>query len=419
MAVLTSDKIWKLTGCVQHYRWGGQNFIPELMCLANKERKPFAELWFGQHPACSSITSGGTTLSDLMDTSPEIFLTPGEQKKWSNELPYLCKVLDVKDMLSIQIHPDQQQAEKGFRGEQDALNQDADNIRTFRDPKHKPEVMYALSDFYLLHDFRSDEEVIRVLGEIPSLRGFADEVESMGLPDFYRKFMQKSQGEVNKLLSAFVDEMANSHGADDMLSPDFWVRLAIDRFCNARKIDRGILSFYLMNLVYLKPGEVVFQDSGIPHAYLKGQNIEIMANSDNVIRGGLTQKHIDARTLSRLVRFDKRSVHYVRPEKMDGSKIIFRPPVDEFNLSVIELKPYQEYYLEVKHVSLLFSTCNCFVARSFKQELRVGGGEAILIKAGESIVLQSRVAAKVFWVSEGGGRLISEDVPPGPVDNRV
>lgn len=396
---MTKDNLWKLTGCVQHYPWGGKKFIPELTCLANDEEKPFAELWYGQHPGCPSRTSDGIALSDLMASSPERVLTSRERKHWKDELPFLCKILDVRDMLSIQIHPTKTQALEGWEHEEESMVDPSAPHRTFRDRNHKPEIMYALSDFYLLHDFREDDEIIDVLQKIKPLAEIAREIQSEGLPRFYRTFMQQSQRKINQALQPFVHYIEECEIPEDPMKPEYWVKRALDQYCTAQKIDRGILSFYLMNLVHLNPGEVVFQDSGIPHAYLRGQNVEIMANSDNVIRGGLTFKHIDSDALSRLVRFDERSVHYLQPRQVDQTRTLFAPPVGEFQLSVIKLEPGQEYPLHTSHVSILFSTCNCFKVRSDHQEIRVSGGEAILARAGESLVLQTHKAADVFFVT--------------------
>ena len=359
MEVVINDSLWKLTGCVQHYPWGGTKYIPELVCLANEEDKPFAELWFGQHPSCPSMTSGGSTLADLMATTPEVILNSTERDYWQDELPFLCKILDVQDMLSIQIHPDQQQAREGYYREEELGISPTAPHRTFRDQHHKPELMYALSEFYLLHDFRSDEEVIKIMGGIPTLEDLHRLLQEKGLPDFYRWYMTLDQSRIEELLRPFVRGMMQREIPVDMSQPDYWVKKAIDRFCTSRKIDRGILSFYLMNLVQLQPGEVVFQDSGIPHAYLYGQNVEVMANSDNVIRGGLTSKYIDSKALSQMVRFDERSIHRLDVKKVDDSRVVFVPPVEEFRLSVIDLEPHRPYELEAEHVTLLFSTCNC------------------------------------------------------------
>src|SRR5690554_5499212 len=109
MEIVTQDAMWKMEGCVQHYQWGGKEYLPNLINLANDQGKPFAELWFGQHPSCPAKAAGGT-LDELITSSPELLFTPSEVSKWGGELPFLCKILDVQDMLSIQIHPDQDQA---------------------------------------------------------------------------------------------------------------------------------------------------------------------------------------------------------------------------------------------------------------------------------------------------------------------
>ena len=399
---MKKDALWKLQGCVKHYAWGGKQFIPELICLANEEEEPFAELWYGQHPACPSVTSDGTTLRDLISSSPETFFTPKERKRWKNELPFLCKILDVEDMLSIQIHPDKKQAVKGFQEEEnDNIPGDAPE-RTFRDRNHKPEMMYALSEFYLLHDFREEEEIQANLERFSSLKVLSEKFRTKGLESFYRDFMKQSQDHINKDLGPFAREIKGMEIPEDPMIPEYWIKRAIDQFCTPRKVDRGILSFYLMNLVHLMPGEVVYQGSGILHAYLRGQNIEIMANSDNVIRGGLTSKYIDAEALGKLVRFDQRTIHYIQPEEANPSQKNFRSPVEEFQLSVIELEPFNEFPVKTVRVSLLFSTCNCLVVHSDTQQIRIERGEALLVRAGESLVFQSRKPAKLFLVTTQG-----------------
>ncbi|MBY5957674.1 mannose-6-phosphate isomerase, class I [Membranicola marinus] len=399
MAILNKDTLCKLTGCVQNYPWGGVSYIPELLCQSNERQVPFAELWFGQHPACPSKVVGGTSLGDYLATSPDCFLTPAEREQWQDELPFLCKILDVRDMLSIQIHPTKTQAMEGWDLEEHAGVAIGAPNRTFRDRNHKPEIMYALSEFYLLHDFRSDEEILEVLNHRPPLGEIAEEIRKVGLPTFYRSYMQLDQKTINSKLQSFVRYVKRLEVTEDLLNPDYWVKQALKQYCTPEKIDRGIISFYLMNLVHLSPGEVMFQDSGIPHAYLRGQNVEIMANSDNVIRGGLTFKHIDAKALSRLVCFDERTVHYLEPNQVDASRKVFVPPVQEFEFSVIDLVPNREYIFKASGVSFLFSTCNNFFVSSQHQNIRVTGGEGVLARAGQKIALKSKEESQIFLVN--------------------
>ncbi|HLT94103.1 MAG TPA: mannose-6-phosphate isomerase, class I [Membranihabitans sp.] len=398
MEIIGRDAIWKIKGCVQNYPWGGKSYIPDLICEANEEDLPFAELWFGQHPVCPSMTTTGSSLDELMAVMPELILTAAEQNTWGNQLPFLCKILDVKSMLSIQIHPTKEQAMAGFEQEEaEGIPMTAPH-RTFRDRNHKPELMFALSEFYLLHNFRSDSEIRLLLSNISELRSIYEVFIERGLDEFYRWLMDLDQATINQLLGPFVEELRSGKVFDDMTSPEYWINQAIDQYCTADKIDRGILSFYLMNIVRLQPGEVIFQDSGIPHAYLRGQNVEIMASSDNVIRGGLTSKFINSSALSNLVRFDSRSIFRLTAEVGEDGRRTFSPPVEEFRLSVINLTPSNPFELQVPSVSLLFSTCNCFKVASPTQDIRVGGGEALLVRAGSMVKLRSRGAAQIFIV---------------------
>src|SRR5690606_32772072 len=264
MEIIGRDAIWKIKGCVQNYPWGGKSYIPDLICEANEEDLPFAELWFGQHPVCPSMTTTGSSLDELMAVMPELILTAAEQNTWGNQLPFLCKILDVKSMLSIQIHPTKEQAMAGFEQEEaEGIPMTAPH-RTFRDRNHKPELMFALSEFYLLHNFRSDSEIRLLLSNISELRSIYEVFIERGLDEFYRWLMDLDQATINQLLGPFVEELRSGKVFDDMTSPEYWINQAIDQYCTADKIDRGILSFYLMNIVRLQPGEVIFQDSGIP-----------------------------------------------------------------------------------------------------------------------------------------------------------
>jgi len=402
MAVKTTDTVWKIVGCVRHYAWGGRKFIPAITCLANEEEQPYAELWYGQHPDCPSTTTGGSSLAELMASRPEKFLTPEERNRWEDRLPYLCKILDVDDMLSIQIHPDKTQAEAGYHSEDDAGIPLTAVHRTFRDRNHKPELMFALSEFYLLHDFRPETDMLQQLASHGTLEKISSKISDLGLPAFFNLYMTLSQDRINNLLRPFVTSLLEKNIPEEPENPDYWARRAVDRFCSLEKIDRGILAFYLLNLIRLSPGDVVFQDNGIPHAYLSGQNIEVMSNSDNVIRGGLTSKYIDSAAMSDLVRYDKRQIHRLFPTKIDDTRVVFTPPIPEFNLSVIDLKPYQEYEIDITGISILFSTVNCFMIRTLYQELRISGGEAALARAGESLVLMCRTSAQIFLVSTQG-----------------
>src|SRR5690625_6469072 len=149
--------------------------------------------------------------------------------------------------------------------------------------------------------------------------------------------MQKDQAEINQILDPFLKEIRKSEIQDKPSNPNDWANRAIEQYCQPVKIDRSILSFYLLNLLKVPPGTVIFQDSGVPHAYLQGQTVEVMANSDNVVRGGLTPKYIETQMLRKLIRYDQRNISQLEPQRVSDAVVSFQPPVEEFEISVIGL----------------------------------------------------------------------------------
>jgi len=394
--------MWRIKGCIQPYEWGGTRYIPDLLCRDNTDNDPFAELWLGMHPACPSVTTEGASLRKFVRKFPDQVFSDSERERWQDELPFLCKILDVNDMLSIQLHPDKKSAEEGFAAEEAKKIPKKAFNRTFKDPNHKPEIMYSLSTFYLLHAFRPDAEIITLMEMKESLHLVAEEIRQKGLPDFYDEYMQKDQAEINQILDPFLKEIRQTEIPDNPANPDYWANRAIEQYCQPGKIDRSILSFYLLNLLKVPPGTVIFQDSGVPHAYLQGQTVEVMANSDNVVRGGLTPKYIDTQMLRKLIRYDQRNISQLEPQRVSDAVVSFQPPVEEFALSVIGLDSGEKHVMTTQGVSLLFSVQCGFTISSDQQKIRVNRGEGVLCAAGVSFSLVSRRENQVFWVSPGG-----------------
>ena len=333
------NKVFKLKGKVQHYAWGGHFFIPALLSIPNREDKPFAEYWLGAHDnapselfleaaastsvaepstdgaaastgeaeqaAGPSITNG-VLLNQYIRENPAATLGDYVAGRFGR-LPYLLKILDVKDMLSIQVHPSKKNAELEFALENEkgvALNAPQ---RNYKDDNHKPELMLALSEFWLLHGFKPAGDLKRVLQEVPELHFLAAVFERQGYQGLYKTVMEMDQAEVNRVLQPLLDRIIPAYQEQKLSKghEDFWAARAALTFNEPGRIDRGIFSVYLFNLLNLHPGEAIFQDAGLPHAYLEGQNVEIMANSDNVLRGGLTPKHIDVPELLKHVLFEE------------------------------------------------------------------------------------------------------------------
>jgi mannose-6-phosphate isomerase len=257
------------------------------------------------------------------------------------ELPYLFKVLDVKEMLSIQVHPTKEEAIKGFEREE------AENIpidapyRNYKDKNHKPEVMVALSDFWLLHGFKKEDDLNKTLQVIPEFALLLPVFEKDGYYGLYKTVMELPTEQADEILTPLVKrELKTTHQKNE---PGYWVNKLYANGFEGKNIDRGIFSVYFFNIVRLQPGEAIFQGAGLPHAYLEGQNVELMANSDNVLRGGLTPKHIDVPELLKHISFVGIKPNILYPAVSDAGEINYPLPVEDFAISALQLQKGQEY----------------------------------------------------------------------------
>lgn len=335
-------KIYRLQGKVQHYDWGGFQFIPDLLGIKNNDHVPHAEYWMGAHPSAPSmLVEDGKSISldKVFRDQPDLLGSATKEK--FGQLPYLLKILDVKQMLSIQVHPDLEGAAEGFDLEEEKGIPVNSPQRNYKDRNHKPEVMVALSEFWLLHGFRPAAEIRATLGAIPAFRPLLQVFEDTGLKGLFTHVMELPQQEVNKMLLPVVQKelRRRSYQESEKEEPGYWV----GEYYLHRKpdqADRGIFAIYLMNIVHLEPGQVIFQGAGLPHAYLRGQNVELMANSDNVLRAGLTTKHVDVEELVKHTRFESTVPDIIHGEG-HGAETIYPLPAKDFALSKIELAPGQ------------------------------------------------------------------------------
>jgi len=335
------DRIGQLTGTVKHYDWGGTFFIPSLLDIANTDKKPFAEYWLGVHPQadCEVLMHDGShrMLRDFFMTSSPAALGDYVARRFGT-IPYLLKALDVKDMLSIQVHPSKMDAVKDFAAENaKGIALEAPQ-RNYKDDNHKPELMVAMGDFWLLHGFKPEKEMKRVLAAVPELKALLPVFEQSGYKGLYKKVMELPPEEVNLQLQPLLDRIIPLYkeGKLSRSQEDYWAAKAALTFSQPGKTDRGIFSVYLFNLVELHRGEAIFQDAGVPHAYLEGQNVEIMASSDNVLRGGLTNKHIDVKELLKHVRCEPTYPNILKGEK-HGNGLVYKTPAPDFELSSFRL----------------------------------------------------------------------------------
>jgi mannose-6-phosphate isomerase len=395
------QKIFRLEGKVQHYAWGGNRFIPALLGQQNDSQQPFAEYWMGAHdnvPSRVVLPDGSRQpLNEFIKSDPSGILGEAVNHRFGR-LPYLFKVLDVKDMLSIQVHPNKKDAEAAFAEENKkgiALNASS---RNYKDDNHKPELMVALSDFWLLHGFKPEDHLKRVLGDTPELQFLLPVFEKNGYEGLYKEVMMMEQQEVNKQLQPLLDRIIPLYekGSLDKDKEDFWAARAALTFNQPGVVDRGIFSIYFFNVLHLKEGEAVFQGANMPHAYLEGQNMEIMANSDNVLRGGLTVKHIDVGELMKHVQFEA-TVPNVLQGSGSGAEKVFKTPAHDFELRLLNLSNRNDVHLEAQTAEVFFVYKGSLEATEERSiTLNIGSGEALLATAGAKFIVKPERAVVIF-----------------------
>ncbi len=344
-------KIFKLQGKVQHYTWGGYEFISSLLGFENIENKPCAEYWMGAHPTASAkleTEEGLKQWYDLITQAPLVHLGDKVYQQFG-ELPYLFKVLDVREMLSIQVHPTKEEAKKGFEREKEVGVPLYASHRNYKDKNHKPEVMIALGEFWLLHGFKKAEKLQQVLETVPEFNFLSEIFAKQGYYGLYKMVMEMTREETDNLLLSLIErEISAPHTKDE---PGYWVSKLYDSILPASNVDKGLFSIYFFNIVKVKEGEAVFQGAGVPHAYLEGQNVELMANSDNVLRGGLTSKHIDVPELLKHIIFEGIEPNILQGDVL-GHETVYSLPVGDFGISAIKLEYGREYISKSKSAEI-------------------------------------------------------------------
>ncbi len=338
---------YKLQGIHRHYEWGGNAFIPQLMHVDNAIGKPFAEYWMGAHPSAPAMveTAEGLMALDQMIQENKVAFLGAKTAAQFGALPYLFKILDVEKMLSIQVHPSKENAEKGFSKEQQAgVPIDATN-RNYKDQNHKPEVMVALSDFWLLHGFMPAIALKERLSSLAPLQILLPEFGQDDYAGLYSHFMRLDQTATDKILKPLLEIAVHevASGKVDKTHPHWWANKYYGGIVPSSNIDKGILSIYILNIVNVPKYQGVFQGAGLLHAYLEGQNIELMANSDNVLRGGLTPKHIDIEELLQHIQFEPTYPSILKGDFTSSNELQFPCPVPDFGLTKITITPGETY----------------------------------------------------------------------------
>ncbi|CAM5582650.1 mannose-6-phosphate isomerase, class I [Streptomyces spiroverticillatus] len=343
----------RLANTVRPYAWGSVTAIPELLGT-EPTGEPQAELWMGAHPgAPSRITrpapgtegsvDAGTpepqALSDVITADPETELGTAAVKKFGPRLPFLFKVLAAGAPLSLQVHPDLAQAQEGYADEERRRVPIGASDRNYKDANHKPELICALTEFNGLCGFRVPTEsadFFDALG-VGSLKPYADLLrahpEEAALREVLTAILTADRAELAATVTATAHAAARL-AADPATDPtEAAAYAACADLAHHFPGDPGVLAAILLNHVRLQPGEALFLGAGVPHAYLDGLGVEIMANSDNVLRCGLTPKHVDVPELLRVVRFEATDPGVLRPEAAPDGEELYDTPIDEFRLS--------------------------------------------------------------------------------------
>lgn len=396
-----------LQGVVQHYDWGGHGFIPGLLGIENPARRPFAELWIGAHakaPSIAEVAGVQEPLDELIAEAPDAILGQAANARFDGRLPYLFKILDVHKMLSIQAHPTLAQARSGFARENaEGISLDASS-RNYKDDNHKPEIGVALTEFWMLHGFRPLEKIAKSFRETPVLGllmpTFPQRLAQIShdhearrglLRELYSTVMTMPQDQVDLLLNSLLSLLEAKPPADKN-SADYWALRAATNFpLPGGHRDRGIFSVYLLNLIHLLPGQGTYQPAGVLHAYLEGVNVELMANSDNVLRGGLTPKHVDVTELLNILTFEGGTPNIFGGELVNSHERVYRTPAEEFELSRIALTPHSRYAGDAPYgPKALLVLEGSGAVNSGGQSLALGRGSIAFVPCGTQFVLETR-----------------------------
>ncbi|WP_042011089.1 mannose-6-phosphate isomerase, class I [Aeromonas fluvialis] len=378
---------------IQGYDWGSHDSLTTLFDIPNPQGKPQAEVWMGAHPnGCSEVTLAGSvqTLSTVIDRAPATALGEATFARFGS-LPFLFKVLCAEKALSIQVHPSKAQAEAGFAKEEAAGIDIKANNRNYKDPNHKPELVFALTPYQAMNGFRAipailalfDRMALPALADLTvALRQSQDEA---GLQHFFQQLLELEGTRKDEALAGLL-AYATNHQDEETFA-------LITSLATQYPGDVGLFSPLLLNVVTLQPGQAMFLDACTPHAYVRGTGLEIMANSDNVLRAGLTPKYIDVAELLNCTRcLAKPDDQILLAPRCDGAIQHFEVPVPDFTFSVY---PAGEHPLTTASAEILFAIDGTVLLKQGEQSLRLEKGQSAFIPAATGsyqLLAEGRVA---------------------------
>lgn len=419
-----SRQVRRITGQRRNYAWGSRTAIPQLLG-SEPDHQPFAELWFGNHPSAPSqlvwedpegeALPGGqppstgskrhTDLGELIDSAPAQTLGASVVARFGPELPYLLKLIAADQPLSLQVHPHIDQARAGFAAENAAgVPIDAPH-RNYRDENHKPELVYALTTLEALSGFRAPRRAAELLADLAAplaqqLAGMLRaDLSPAGVKTAFTHLLapetRPSQVEIDEVVAACAQRLAEG-------SPSPRADQTVVNLAKHFPGDPGAVTSLLLNPVTLQPGEAMFVPAGGVHAYQSGLAVEVMANSDNVLRAGLTEKHVDIPELLANVDYVAAPPIRIGPETFYGATRMFYAPVDDFEVSVTTLEPGDQgrHPLPGCGPRIVLCLAGEMTLASETTELTLTRGQAVFAGAADGPLTVS-----------GAGTVVQADVP--------
>ncbi len=327
---------------IQPYAWGSRTAIARLQGRPFPTERPEAELWMGAHPAAPSRLAVPrpcvSTLAEAVAAAPERMLGAETVSRFGPRLPFLLKVLAAETPLSLQAHPSREGAREGFARENAAGVPLDSPLRNYKDENHKPEILCALGPFWALYGFRDVAQTLSLLRSlrVPALEAWTALLArdgERGLAQTFRELMTLPASERVPLVEAVLAACGREASDETFLEERRWaVRLG-----ELYPGDAGVVGALLLNLVRLEAGDALYLPAGNLHAYLSGTGVELMASSDNVLRGGCTPKHVDAEELCRVLEFRAIPPRPLRPTAVSDVESAYETSAPDFRLSRLTL----------------------------------------------------------------------------------
>lgn len=393
-----------LHNAVRPYAWGSRTTIPELLGRPVPAPHPEAELWMGAHPGDPSYVTGHDgierSLLEVVATDPAGQLGRSCAQRWQGQLPFLLKILAIEEPLSMQAHPSSRQAAAGHAREDAAgIARDAAH-RNYPDPTAKPELVCALSEFHALAGFRDPHQTVELLKAIdtPGLTKYTELLAAQPDPDglrtLFTTWITMPQPTLDALLPEVLDACVRHIKERGEFDAECRTVLGLGE---THPHDAGVLAALLLNRLTLQAGEAIFMPAGNLHLYLYGTAVEILANSDNILRCGLTSKHVDVPELLRVVDFSYGDMPVLQgsPSVTDSRVAVYGTDTPEFELSRLEWEPADdtEVRLDGAGPEILLCTAGELLLRSEDNtEMRMRRGDSVWLAASDPPVLLRPVA---------------------------